>query len=88
MGKGIVGFVTLYAIQTLLPPKPVVKHLKFKVNCNSQEVVYFLKCRICGEAPYVGKAKTKIRARFNDYKSAHGYYRKKHKVSQQLFHEH
>ena len=58
------------------------------LNCNSQKVVYLLKCRICGEAPYVGKAKTKFRARFNNYKSAHRSYRKKRKVSQQRFHEH
>ena len=58
------------------------------LNCNSQKVVYLLKCRICGEAPYVGKAKTKFRARFNNYKSARRSYRKKRKVSQQRFHEH
>ena len=57
------------------------------LNCNSQEVVYLLKCGICGEAPYVVKAKTKFRARFNNYKSAHRSYRKKRKVSQQRFHE-
>ena len=58
------------------------------LNCNSQKVVYLLKCRICGEAPYVGKAKTKFRARFKNYKDAHRSYRKKRKVSQQCFHEH
>ena len=58
------------------------------LNCNSQKVVYCLKCRLCGEAPYVGKAKTKFRARFNNHKSAHRPYRKKHKVSQKRFHEH
>ena len=26
---------------------------------------------MCGEASYVGKAKTKFRARLNNYKSAH-----------------
>ena len=56
------------------------------VNCNSQKVVYLLKCRICGEAPYVGNTKAKSRARFNNYKSAHRSYRKKLKVSQQRFH--
>ena len=25
------------------------------LNCNCQKVVYLLKCRVCGEAPYVGK---------------------------------
>ena len=33
------------------------------LNCNSQKVVYLLKCRICGEAPYVVKTKKKFRAR-------------------------
>ena len=47
------------------------------LNCNTQKVVYLLKCRICGEAPYVGKAKTKFGARFNNYKCAHRSYRKK-----------
>ena len=58
------------------------------LNCYSQKVVNPLKCRICGEASYVGEAKTKFRARFNNYKSAHRSYRKKRKVSQQRFHEH
>ena len=58
------------------------------VNCNSQKVVYFLKFGIFGEAHYVGKAETKFRARFNNYKSAHRSYRKKRKVSQLRFHEH
>ena len=40
------------------------------LNCNSQKVVYLLKCRTCGEAPYVDKVITKFRARFNNYKSA------------------
>ena len=31
-------------------------------NCNSWKVVYLLKCRIYGEAPYVDKAKTKFQA--------------------------
>ena len=46
-------------------------------NSNSQRVVYLLKCRICGETPFVGKAKIKFRARFNHCKSAHESYRKK-----------
>ena len=58
------------------------------LNCNSQKVVFLLKCIICGEAPYVGKAKTKFKARFNNYKSTHRSYKKNRKVSQQRFHEH
>ena len=58
------------------------------LNCNSQKVVYLLKCRICGKTLYVGKTKTKFRARFNNYKSADISYRKNRKVSQLQFHEH
>ena len=57
------------------------------LNCNSQKVVYLLKCRLCGEAPHVRKAKTRFRARFNNYKSAQMSYKKNRKVSQQRFHE-
>ena len=56
---------------------------------NSQKIAYLLKCRICGETPYVGKAKTKFRARFCNYKNAHRSHIKKVKYhSQQRFHEH
>ena len=47
------------------------------LNFNSQKAGYLLKCRTCDEGPYVGKAKTKFRARFNNYKSAHRPNRKK-----------
>ena len=57
------------------------------LNCNYQKVVYLLKCRICGKVYYVGKAKTKFRERFNNYKSAHRSYRKKTDISQQRFNE-
>ena len=58
------------------------------LNCNSQKVVYLLKCRICDEAPYVGKAKTKFRVGYNNYESAHSPIEKKRKVSQPRFQEH
>ena len=44
------------------------------LNCNSQKVFYLLKCRLCGKAPYLGKAKTKFRVRLNNYKSARKYH--------------
>ena len=64
-GKGQVRSLTLYVIQTLYLPKPVVKHSKLNVqsrtlNCSSQKIVYLLNCRIWGKAPYVGKAKRKF----------------------------
>ena len=38
------------------------------LNCNSQEEVYILKYRRCGEALGNDKAKTKFSTRFNNYK--------------------
>ena len=31
------------------------------LNCNSEMVLYLLRCKICDDTPYVGKAKTKFR---------------------------
>ena len=45
------------------------------LNCNSEKVLYLLKLKVCGEAPYVGKAKAKFRCRFNNYKSKHRAFR-------------
>ena len=39
--------------------------------CYSQKAVYFLKLRICGKAPFFGKAKAKLCARFKKLKNAH-----------------
>ena len=59
------------------------------LNCNSEKVLYLLKCKVCGEAPYVGKAKTKFRYRFNNYKSKHRAFRKgNRKIPQKRFHDH
>ena len=94
MGKRTVRFVTLELSGLWLYMR--YRHFFYQslwwniqsgiLNCNSpQNVVYLLKCRICGEA---GKAKTKFRARFNNYKGAHRSYRQTRKVSQQHLHEH
>ena len=39
------------------------------VNCNLEKVLYLLRCKICDDNSYVGKAKTKFRLRFNNYKN-------------------
>ena len=41
------------------------------LNCNSEKVLDLLKCKVCSESPYVGKAKTKFRYSFNNYISKH-----------------
>ena len=40
-------------------------------NCNSEKVLYLLRCKICDDTPYVEKAKTKFCLRFNTYRSKH-----------------
>ena len=57
------------------------------LTCDSEKVFYLLKRRVCGEAPYVGKANTKFCYRFNYYKSKHRAFRKgnRRKVPQKLF---
>ena len=87
VGKGTVMSMTLFVIQILFRPKPIVKHLKFKVDLLTV-TLRSLKSTIYREAPYIAKAKKKFRARFNNYKSPHRFNRKKPKVSQQRFHEH
>ena len=39
------------------------------LNCNAKKVVYLSECKKC-KNPYVGKAQTKLRMRFYNYKSA------------------
>ena len=46
------------------------------LNCDSEKVLYFLRCKIWDDTPYIGKAKTKFRLRFNNYKSKHRSFRK------------
>ena len=62
---------------------------KGPLNRDSEKVLCLLKCKVYGEVPYVGKAKTKFRHRFNNYKSKHRPFRKgNQKVPQQRFHTH
>ena len=58
-------------------------------TCDSEKVLYLLKCKVCGEVPYVGKAKTTLRYSFNNYNSKHKAFKKgNRKVLQKLFHTH
>ena len=59
------------------------------LNCDSEKVLYLLKCKVCSEVPYVGKEKTHLRYRFNIYKSKHRAFTKgSHKVLQKRFYAH
>ena len=53
MGKGTVRFVTSYVIKTILTTKACGEISKIQngiINCDSQKVLYLLKCRMCGKA--------------------------------------
>ena len=57
------------------------------LNCDSDKVLYLLKCKVCSAVPYVGIAKTRFHYRFNNYKSKHRTFRKgNQKVPQKRFH--
>ena len=47
------------------------------LNYNSEKVLYLLRYGICDDTPYVGKAKTKFRLRFDNYKSKHQSFQKR-----------
>ena len=54
-------------------------------NCSSEKVLYLLKCKICDDTLYVGKAKTKFRFRFNIYKSTTSFRKGKQNLLQKRF---
>ena len=62
---------------------------KGPLNCDSEKMLCLLKCKNCGGVPYVGKAKTKFRYSFNNYKSKHRAFRTgNQKVPEKHFHAH
>ena len=74
---------------TIAACQETFKIQKGSLNCDCEKVLYLLKCKVCGEVPYVGKVKTKFRYRFNNYKSKHRTFRKgKQKVPRKRFHAH
>ena len=38
-------------------------------NCDSEKVIYLVKSKVCGEVPFVEKAKTAFGERYNNYKT-------------------
>ena len=77
---------TTFTIETCQETLKIQKSL---LKFDSEKVLYLLKCKVCGEVPYVGKAKTKFCYRYNNYKSKHGAFRKgNQKVPQKRFHAH
>ena len=63
-----------------------VYQIKKHFNCNSKVVVYLIECRICGKQ-YNSNTVTKFRARVNNYKSTHHYFRKEQILSNQARNE-
>ena len=44
-----------------------LKLLSGSLNYNSEKLLSLLRGKICDDTPYVAKAKTKLRLRFNNY---------------------
>ena len=62
---------------------------KVSLNCDSEKVLYSLKCKGCGKVSYVQEANTKFCYRCKIYKSKHRAFTKgNQKVPQKLFHVH
>ena len=57
-----------------------------KVYSKVCSIVYLWKCKVCGEATYFGKAKTKFQYRSNNYKSKQIFQERKLKNAQKRFH--
>ena len=55
------------------------------LNCNSEKVLYLIKCKVCGEAPHIGKAKTRFRYRSNNYKRKQSFHERKSKNTHETF---
>ena len=69
--------------------KNYYKFYSGNLRSNSEKVLDILKCKLRGEAPYVGKAKIKFQYRFNNYRSKHRALRKGNKkIPQKRFHNH
>ena len=67
--------------------KNYYKFYSGNLRSNSEKVLDILKCKLRGEAPYVGKAKIKFQYRFNNYRSKHRALRKGNKkIPQKRFH--
>ena len=82
------------SISTATTFKTEARQEAFKIQrgpltCNSENGLYLLKCKVCGEVPYVGKVETRFHYKFYNYKSKHRVFRKgNRKVPQKLFHTH
>ena len=86
VGKKLARSVILNTVTTFITEacQETFKIQKGPLNCDSEKVLaiatYYL-CRVCGEVSYVGKAKTKFRYSFNNYKSKHIAFRKGNQLS-------
>ena len=81
---GSLSTATTFTTET---SKETFKIQKGTSNCDSEKVLYLLKCKVSGEVPYVGKAKTKFWYKSNNYKSKHRTFRKgNQKVPPKRFH--
>ena len=83
MGRKLVYFVRATTTFTTKSCRETFKIQSCPLNCNLEKVLYLFKCKMCGEGPYVGKAKPKFRYRFKNYKIKHrAFGKREQKISQ------
>ena len=66
--KDLLGTATTFATEAC---QETLKIQSVPLNCTCEKVLHLLKCDAFGVVPYVGKAKSKFRYRFNNCKSKH-----------------
>ena len=90
MGKHLVcNFISFTTTFTTEAYQEILKIQKSPLNCDTKKVLYLLKCKTFGEAPYFWNTKTKFCYRLNNYNSKYRVFRKgNQKILQKCFHAH
>ena len=85
----VCDFISTITTFTTEACQETFKIQKGPLNCDSEKVLYLLKCKVSGEVPYVRKVKTRFCYRFSNYKSKHRAFTKgNQKAPLKRFHAH
>ena len=72
----ICNFISFTTTFTTEAYQEFLKIQKSPLNCDTKKVLYLLKCKTFGEAPYLWNTKTKFCYRLNNYNSKYRVFRK------------
>ena len=79
--RTIATFITEVCVETF-------KTQSGPLNCNSEKVLYWLKCKVLGKSPYIGKTNIHSQYRFNNSKNIRLSRKEIEKYPQTFFHNH